>query len=35
MKDKLDELRLIINKGKKYLNSINYNYDSIIQKIGI
>ena len=35
MKDKLDELRLIINKGKKYLNSIGYNYDLIIQKIGI
>ena len=35
MKDKLDELRLIINKGKKYLNSINYSYDTIIQKIGI
>ena len=35
MKDMLSELRLIINKGKKYLNSINYNYDTIIQKIGI
>ena len=35
MKDKLDELRLIVNKGKKYLNSINYNYDVIVQKIGI
>ncbi len=35
MKDKLDELRLIINKGKKYLNSIGYNYDLIIQIIGI
>ena len=35
MKDKFDELRLIINKGKKYLNSIGYSYDSIIQKTGI
>ena len=35
MKDKFDELRLIINKGKKYLNSIGYPYDSIIQKTGI
>ena len=35
MKDKFDELRLIINKGKKYLNSLGYPYDSIIQKTGI
>ena len=35
MKDKLDELMLIINKGKKYLNSIGYSYDTIIHKIGI
>jgi len=35
MKEKIDELRLIINKGKKYLKSINYNYDAIVQKIGI
>ena len=35
MKDKLDELRLIINKGKKYLNSINYPYDDILQKVGL
>jgi hypothetical protein len=35
MKDKFDELRLIINKGKKYLNSLGYPYDYIIQKTGI
>ncbi len=35
MKDKFDELRLIINKGEKYLNSIGYSYDSIILSVGI
>ena len=35
MKEKVDELRLIINKGKKYLNSINYPYDDILQKVGL
>ncbi len=35
MKNKYDELKLIINKGEKYLNSIGISYDSIIQKAGI
>ncbi len=35
MKDKFDELRLIINKGKKYLDSIGYPYYSVVQKTGI
>jgi len=35
MKEKIDELKLIINKAKKFLNSVKYSYDDLLQKSGI